>query len=121
MLLNLIATVAAKYTIHKNRFNFNSGKITHQSIYFELDRARKLEEPLLSKRVVYLISLRYKCSKPQSIADVIICDSLNQFANLLPSEPDIKKLIYNMYKNSYESMSNVHNVVSQSYLNIVEA
>lgn len=112
MLVNAVATMAARFTIYRNKVAFESGRLTYQSIYFQLGKALELPESDIAKRVSYLVSQRYKCPDAASVPDIIIRDSLNQFAALLPGfEGDLKDLIKDMLRNSYQSMACIRNLV----------
>lgn len=110
-LIKAVCTLVARYTIYRSKADFVAGNINYRSIYFQLSAALELQEPDLSNRVRKLSSYRVHCQPPTTVSDFIIRDSLNQFAALLPGSTDVRKLIKDMFRNSYQSMINVSDLL----------
>lgn len=119
-MIKLIATLAAKISIARQRKAFDQGKVTYQGIFYKVGELLNVADESVLPELRRLLASRCKAADPQSGTDIVLQDSLNQLAAILPgSKEDPKKLIYAMIQTSFQSMENMHAMIAKKRQRVV--
>lgn len=110
--------MVARLSVLRDRWDAKTGRrLTYQGIYFQVGEALSLPEAEFQPRVRSLLTKRYKCAEPASFPDLIIRDSLDQLAAMIPShDGPLKPTVKAMFRNSYASFKNLKEAFEQKKL-----
>lgn len=115
-MIKLVEFLQARFLIMHSKMKLDRGRVTYQGIYFKIGELTKVDnDEFVLSELRRLLSKRFKTESPANLADVVIRDSLNQLASILPSNTNNpKQLIDDMITTSYQSMEKLVVLSSQT-------